>query len=213
MQTFFALLGVVLGVALLWLGLKRLEVGGYWKTVISALDILVLVASAILLGWVGVILFLIANVVGLLLTSVRLAMQKEERLVYASTQCGATKEEIEDFYDELGRDPDKPSPFAIMGPIPRADLISRLAQRRRSIDEMRHMARPIALLWVVHRPDLNWLVDRFDQILRLYDMDASRSLEAANVISASTKEAAATFEEMVDAMVAAAGGAEAPNAL
>jgi hypothetical protein len=65
------------------------------------------------------------------------------------------------------------------------------------------MAQPIALLWAVHRPDLDWLVDRFDQLLRRSGMDAGDSMRLADVVSAGTKAGAATFEEMVEAMIAA----------
>jgi len=199
--TLLALFSIVLAVVLLWAGIKHLEIGTYWKATITILDLLVLGASVVLLGWLGLILFAAANVLAVLVTSVRMAMQKEEKLVYASTQCGASKEDLEALYEDLGREG---GPFAVMGPLQRADLISRLAQRARSVEEMRQMAPPIAMLWGVHKPDLDWLVDRFDQLLRLYNMDASRSMEAADVIAAATQTAAGTFEEMVEAMVVVA---------
>jgi hypothetical protein len=66
------------------------------------------------------------------------------------------------------------------------------------------MAHPIALLWVVHRPGLEWLVEHFDRLLRLYGMSADESMRLADVISSATKQSAATFEQMVEGMVAAA---------
>jgi len=92
-----------------------------------------------------------------------------------------------------------------MGPLERARLVSELAPRARTIEEIEEMALPVALLWTVHRPDLGWLVEHFDRLLRLYGLEASEAMRAADTLSAGTKESAATFEDMVEAMVAAAG--------
>ncbi len=129
-------------------------------------------------------------------------MRQEEVLLYAATQCDASKE---DMYAISKWMQQERGPFALMGPLERAELISELAQRARQLDEMREMARPIALLWVVHRPpDLGWLVEYFDRLLRLYDMDASDAMKLADVISGASKAGAATFTEMVTAMAAVA---------
>src|SRR5688572_14205308 len=93
-----------------------------------------------------------------------------------------------------------------MGRIEVAELISLLAQRARTPSEIEEMALPVALLWVVHRPDLGCLVERFDTLLRLYGEPASESMRVADTLSAGTKASAATFTEMLDALVAAAGG-------
>lgn len=67
------------------------------------------------------------------------------------------------------------------------------------------MAGPSALLWVVNRrPDLDWLVDSFDQLLRLDGSGADEVMRPADVLTAGTSKAAATFEEMVEAMIVAA---------
>lgn len=94
MATLLALVGCILSVVLLWSGIKRFDISGYGKAAISFLELLVLAASVILLGSVGLVLFALANSLAALATGVRLAMVKEEKLVYAATQCGATKEEM-----------------------------------------------------------------------------------------------------------------------
>ncbi len=59
------------------------------------------------------------------------------------------------------------------------------------------------MLWVIHRPDFDWLVGRFDSLLRLYGEPASASMRFADTLTAATKESAAAFNEMVEAMRAA----------
>jgi hypothetical protein len=200
-NTLVGTLGLIAALALLWSGRKKVEVGTFGRTLISLLDLIVLVVSVVLLGWLGVAVFLVTNVIAFLAVSVRLAMKNEEILLYAATQCDASQEEMVALSDWMKKER---GPFKLMGPLERATLISELAQRARQPHEMREMATPIALLWVVHRPDLGWLVEHFDRLLRLYDMSAHDSMQLADVISGATKAGAATFPEMVEAMVAAA---------
>jgi hypothetical protein len=51
-----------------------------------------------------------------------------------------------------------------------------------------------------------WLTPRFDQLLRLYDKRADDSEEVADTLVVATKNAAASFEEMLTAMIIAGGG-------
>ena len=93
-------------------------------------------------------------------------------------------------------------PFRSLGPIRLAQLISFLAQRGRSAAEIEQMARPVALLWVVHRPELEHFVEQFDRLLRLHDEPASEAMRVADLLTASTQASAATFQEMLDALIA-----------
>lgn len=68
------------------------------------------------------------------------------------------------------------------------------------------MAVALAQLSVIFDHDVLWLAPRFDQLLRLYDKSASDSEEVADLLVASTKRSAATFEDMLIAMIVAAGG-------
>jgi hypothetical protein len=209
-NTLVGTLGLIAALALLWSGRKKVEVGTFGRTLISFLDLIVLVVSVVLLGWIGVAVFLATNVIAFLAVSVRLAMKQEEVLLYAATQCDASKEDMVALSDWMKKEG---GPFRLMGPLERAALISELAQRARQPAEMREMAEPIALLWVVHRPELGWLVEHFDRLLRLYGMQASDSMQVADVISGSTKAGAATFVEMVEAMAAAAAASEPASSL
>jgi hypothetical protein len=200
-NTLVGTLGLIVALALLWSGRRKVEIGTFGRTLISFLDLIVLVVSVFLLGWIGVAVFLGTNVLAFLAVSVRLAMKNEETLLYAATQCDASKEEMAALSDWMKK---QDGPFKLMGPLQRAALISELAQRARQPSEIREMAEPIALLWVVHRPDLPWLVEYFDRLLRLYDMDASDAMKLADVISGASKAGAATFTEIVTAMAAVA---------
>jgi hypothetical protein len=86
--------GIAIGLALLWSGRKRVQVSTFASALISLLDVAVLVVSVVLLGWVGVAVFLATNIIAFLLVSVRLAAKQEDVLLYAATQCDASKDEI-----------------------------------------------------------------------------------------------------------------------
>lgn len=190
----------MVGVALYWTGRKRLELSRFSSALISTLDVAVLIVSVVLLGWLGLAVVIVANAVAFLATGVYLAAKREELLLYAATQCDSTKEEMYALEKQLGK---MGGPFRLMGPIDRSTLIRALAERARPPAEIEQIAYPVALLWAVHRPDLVWLAGKFDQLLRLYGHGASESMRVADTISAATKTSAATFEETVDALVAA----------
>jgi hypothetical protein len=202
-ETFISALALVVTIAALWTGRKRLEASRFTKSVLSALELILLGLSLVLLGWLGFALFLVANVVGFAGWGIYLAMAEEEKVIYAATQAGVEKEEIQALHRRIRR---SHKAFRIMGRIEVAELISLLAQRARNPSEIEEMALPVALLWVVHRPDLAYLVERFDTVLRLHGEPASESMRVADTLTAATKASAATFTEMLDAMVVASGG-------
>ena len=201
MDRVIALLGLIVGLGLFWSGRKKVNLSTFGNALFSILDLAVLLVSTALLGWIGVWVFVATNLIAFVAVSVRLAMRQEEILLYAATQCDAAKQDMYAISKWMRQER---GPFALMGPLERAELISELAQRARQPHEMKEMALPIALLWAVHRPDLGWLVEHFDRLLRLYDMEADDSMQLADVISGATKAGAATFVEMVEAMTAAA---------
>jgi hypothetical protein len=204
-NTVIATLGLIVGLGLFWSGRKKVNLSTFGTALISILDLAVLAVSTVLLGWIGVWVFVGTNLVAFLAASVRLAMREEEVLLYAATQCDSSKEEMYELSRWMRQEG---GPFALMGPLERASLISQLAQRARQPAEMKAMVRPIALLWAVHRPEIGWLVENFDRLLRLYDMEANESMRLADVISGATKAGAATFVEMVEAMTAVAETSE-----
>lgn len=135
--------------------------------------------------------------IGVLAWSVWLAMQKENLLVYAATQCGVSKQEMEDLHNRLKG---SNRAFKQIGQIELARLISLLSQRARTPAEMQQMALPIAMLWIVQEGDLPWLVEHFDRLLRLYGRPASNSMQVADTLTVATQRSAATFCEIVEGM-------------
>ena len=142
---------VLLALALLWLGLNRIDLSSGPKAAIWVAELLLLVGSIASLGWLGVAILMVANVLGFIGWSIRLAMQKESLLVYAAIQTDSSKEEMQELHGRL-QESDKA--FRALGPIELAKLIKCLSERGRDPEEIRHMARPIALLQVVHEPPL-----------------------------------------------------------
>jgi hypothetical protein len=66
------------------------------------------------------------------------------------------------------------------------------------------MAAPIAMLHVVFKSELTGLADRFDRLLRLWGMEAAEAGRAADVLTKGAISSAATFDEMLDAMISTA---------
>jgi hypothetical protein len=192
-------LGALLTTAVLWLGFKKLKLSSPVNAALWFLELGALLGSVLFLGWFGWVIFLVANALGVLAWSVYLAAQKERTLTYAATQAGTTKEEMQDLHQYLMTEHEA---FMAMDPITVAQLISQLSQRNRSVEEIKQMALPIALLWVVHRPELNSFVERYDRLLRLHGEPASRAMAVADTLTQATQHSAATFEEMLDAMIA-----------
>lgn len=190
-------LGIALALVVLWTGLRKLNVTKFWGAALWLLELLVLGAGVYALGWIGFVLAGVATVLGALAWSVWLAMQKESLLVYAATQCGVSKQEMEDLHKRLKG---SNRAFKQIGPIELARLISLLSQRARTPAEMQQMALPIAMLWIVQECDLPWLVEHFDRLLRLYGRPASNSMQVADTLTVATQRSAASFREIVEGM-------------
>lgn len=72
------------------------------------------------------------------------------------------------------------------------------------------MAPAVAALWAIEKPPLDWLVESFDRLLRLYNESPEDSYRVAATIEASSSSAAGTFREIVDALIAAAEPMQEP---
>jgi hypothetical protein len=198
-DTVLGVITMVLSLALLWAGRKRLRFGSFVSTLLSVVELLALGILVVSLGWWGLVAFAAVNAIAFAIHGVVLAARVEERLVYASIQTDEPREDVEALAARLG----KRRELASVGPVERAELIKLLSERARSVAEIEEMAVPIALLQVVHRPAWPWLVGRFDQLLRLASEPVSEAMGLADVLTTATKRSAATFEEIVEAMVAA----------
>jgi hypothetical protein len=191
------ILDLLVGLAVLWTGLAKVELSRLSKSGLSALGLVSLVGALALQGWLGLWLFVGAAVLGILGHSAYLTVKQDSILTYAAIQAGVSREEMKELHDRIASH----KALAIMRPIRSAELVCLLSQRARSIDEIEEMAIPIAMLWSVHKPDLAHLVEKFDQILRLYGEPAGNSMSIADTLTAATRHAAATFEQMLDATV------------
>jgi lysozyme len=200
MEIVVDVIAIALSLILLWTGFRKLELSRLHKTTLWILDLALLVMATISRGWLGLWVFLGVNVVAILVWSIRLAMQKETLLTFAATQSGRTKQEMEDLYKRLHR---SHQAFRVLGPIRLAELISQLAQRGRDTGEIEEMALPVAMLSTVNNVGLGWMAERVDRILRLYGDPASESMRIADTLTRATQLSAITFEEMVDATIAA----------
>lgn len=91
-------------------------------------------------------------------------------------------------------------------PTEQAEMIKPLAERSRSGREIEEIAPALGTLLLLHGPPLPWLVESFDRLLRLAGEPASKAMEAAATLSASTRHAAASFREMLEAMITVYSG-------
>ena len=202
MGTAIASAALAVGLLLLWTGRRRLEVSSFQATLLSIIEVAGFVVSIVALGWAGVAILIVISLIAALAWSVILAIKKQSILVDASVQgADVSVEEAEEIWQWMKSE----KSFAVMPPLKRAELIRELAGKARSPDEIRVAAGPIAQLSVVFGCDPNWLAPRFDQLLRLYGKSADESMEVADTLTRGSQLSAASFEEMVEAMLVAGG--------
>src|ERR1035437_4781641 len=94
------------------------------------------IASVVALRWIGLAVFVAANVVGLLLYSIRLALKQEMILVEVANRTGSSKEEVESSHARLGQR----EQLKWVGPIERAEWMREIAYRGRSLEEIESIA-------------------------------------------------------------------------
>ena len=208
METLIGALVLVLGLVLLWTGRQRFKFSSFQATLLSILEIAGLVVSVVAMGWLGIGILLGINVIAALVWSVILAARKQSILVDASVQSvDMSVEEADEIWSWMSKE----KAFAVMPPLERGELIRALAAQARSPSEIRLMAVAVAQLAVVFDCDAIWLASYFDQALRLYGKEASDSEEVADTLTTATKRSAASFEDMLVAMIVAGGGTVAKD--
>jgi hypothetical protein len=201
METLIGAMVLVLGLVLLWTGRQRFEFNSFQATLLSVLELVGVVVSVVALGWIGIGILLGVNLIAAVVWSVILAAKKQSILVDASVQStDMSVQEADEIWDWMS----KQKAFAVMRPLERGELIRALAEQARSPSEIRPMAVAVAQLSGVFDHDAIGLAPRFDQVLRLYGKSASDSEEVADTFTNATKGSAASFEEMLEAMIVAA---------
>ena len=199
-MTVVSIAALLTSLTLLWGGIRRLEFGSLGGTVLSILEFLGIAVSVVSLGWAGLGMFVGANLIAILVWSVVLASRQQTKLTYASTLCGESRDSL---YG-LARRLRSRRELGNYGPIVIADLIVRLADRNRRLDEIESMAVPIAMLKTIHDVPLDWLVDRFDQIMRL--SGETDPMKVADIVHNTTTHSPMSFREAIDALVIVYGG-------
>ena len=200
METLISAAALVVGLVLLWSWRRGLEVSSFRATLLSVIEVTGFVIAVIALGWLGVAIFVAVSLVALIVWSVVLAIKKQSILVNAAVQgADVSREDAEEIWQWMKGE----KSFAAIPPLKRAELIKALATEARKPAEIRAMAIPIAQLALIFECDPLWLAPRFDQLLRLYGNDAGEAPEVADTLTTSTQLAAASFEEMVEAVLIA----------
>lgn len=202
MEILISSAALVIGLVLLWTGRRRLGFSSFAATLLSIAELAGFLLAVVTLGWIGVAIVVFVTVVAALVWSVVLAARKESILVSASAQgADVNVDDAEEIWRWMGRE----KSFAVLHPLKRAELIRVLAAQARNPAEIRAIAVPIAQLALVFGCDPVWLAPRFDQLLRLYDKRADDAVAVADQLTRGTQLAAASFEEMLEAMLAFAG--------
>jgi hypothetical protein len=202
-ETLLASVVLILTLGLLWSGRRRLEFSSFVATLLSVVELAGFILSAVALRWVGVAIVTGVSVVAALAWSLVLAAQKQAILVDASVQStDLSVEEANELWSWMAHE----RSFAGLRPLKRAELIRELAARGRTAREIRAMAVPIAGLATVFGCDANWLAPRFDQVLRFFGHEAAEAADVADILTTGTQQSAASFEDMVEALVTFASG-------
>lgn len=193
---------IILYLIVLCTGLIRLEFGRYFQAFVSLAGLAVLGATIYFLGWPGVFILASVSAVAFVVRAVMLAVQREAILVSAQVHGAfGSREEALAFPKALRR---SHRALRYIGPIELSRLIERLAKRGRRAEEIQAMAAPIVMLHVAFKSELTGLVDRFDRLLRLWGKEAAEAGRAADVLTKGAISSAATFDEMLDAMISVA---------
>ena len=196
------IVGLLATLGLLWSGRERLRFGSLMSTSLSLLELLGTVIAVISLGWLGFALLAAVNLLAILVWSRVLALRVEETLHYAATE---TEESIAEM-KALAKRLRQVRELKAVQPTEQAEMIKLLAERARSGKEIEEIAPAIGTLLLLHGPPLPWLVEHFDRLLRLAGEPAGKAVEVAATLSASTRNAAASFREMLEAMITVYSG-------
>lgn len=206
MQTAIGVIGLLATLGLLWSGREKLKFGSFLSTLLSLLEVFGTIVAVVSLGWLGFALLAVVNLIAILTWSCVLALRAEEKLRYAATETDKPVAEIKQLAKRLRRG----EGLKAIGPLEQAEMIKLLAERARSIEEIEVMAPAIGSLSLLHGAPLPWLVEHFDRLLRVAGEPAEKAMEAAATLSASTKQAAASFTETLEAMITVYAG-ETPS--
>jgi len=201
MDQAIAYLSLATVVAGIWLGLKKPQLSAFGRSVLFALDLILLGWSVFVLRWTGVSIFLAAMVLGAILWGLWLAVRQQDILAQAAVASDAQRSELETLQKRLRKSHRE---FRHIGPLDQARLIRNIAERNRSIDEIEQMANPVATLWVAYRPavELKELVVDFDRLLRIWKTPANKSSKNADKLTGAIRHSAGGYRDVIDGLMA-----------
>jgi hypothetical protein len=192
---------VAILLAVLWSGIRRLgmKFGSRAGAALSVMELLGVALAVFVLGWGGLGAFVGANVIAVMICTVVLASRQQAKLAYASTLCGVPRKAMYRLAARLRRKEE----LRNYTQIAIADLIVLLANHHRTLKQIESMAVPIAMLKAIHEERLDWLVDRFDRIVRLSGVADPR--EVAGIVHNVTVNSPMSFRQALDAFVTVDG--------
>lgn len=203
MSTLLGVLGLVAALALLWAGFRRFSWSSPASAILSVLDLAVLTLAIIQLGWFGLGLFVVLNMLGFVGWGIAGAIFVQHELSGARAFNPVDPERV----NHVNKLLQKRSELKVLGPRRRAQLVRFLSERHRNTREIEDMAPPVGLLWTIaNKPDLEWLVERFDTVLRAWDTPASDAMRTADTIAAGALNSPASVADMLEALAVVGGG-------
>lgn len=199
-DTWIGVLSLIVAVVSLAVGLKKPDLSATWKTLLWILEIISLLTGIFLLGWPGLLLFIVSSVIALAATSVRMAMKLESTLVSAAIEGDLSVDDVKALHRHLKGSHDA---YKWLGPIKLGELIRLLAQRARSKEDIAAMSLPIAMMLAAFDPlPMPELVGKIDRLLRLTGTPAAETMKIADTLTKATQVGAWTFMETLDALLA-----------
>lgn len=199
-------LEIILLLVVLWFSIKKFDLSGYHKGLLSLTEFILLVAGVLSLGLlVGTLIFFGANILLAVALSIKLAFQEDDLLAHAAAVSGSTKEELKWLVKRLRWEHQV---FHYIRPVARVQLIDHLCQRARNVAEIEAMAPAIAMLWVMERPELGKFVADFDRLLRLWRKPASEAMSVADTIASMGQHSPMNTQEAIVSLIKAAEGLE-----
>ncbi len=203
----FNLAALAIGSGGILLGFRIFHPTKPFQLGLALADVGLLAFGIIALGPLGIGIFSAAAALALaghiVHSAIALALRLDRILAYAAINAGCEHPEMKSLHKRLLHTPATQDAFLSLGNVETAELLSQLAQRGRSVNEIEQLARPIAMALATHELAMASFVEKIDRLLRLYGEPASQTMRVMDVLTKGAQDSAATFEEMLDASIKA----------
>ena len=163
---------------------------------------------AVSLAILGVVLFAIGLATGLFIIfmiisfafigyGIQLYIEWESIFVDIALHCGIKNEEARAITEDVYR---SSKASRAVGLINASKAIQKLANRNRTVNEIKRMTPHILTFSVAHRIDVVKAADDIDTILRRFGYGASETQRVVDVLTAADLKSAATVEELIESI-------------